>query len=366
MAPVSTPRFNTGLQKPRDYGGDLSDALALSEKDREDLCRTLLAELGATTVREGAKGELITSCVLPFGNHTDQDRNPTASLNYQKLLYNCLGSCQAGGSIIWLIGTARDTSGPEARRWLAKKTRSTGETDGESLSKLLEYFDSVYAPTKRTKDPIPYMDARVLDPWLVPNEYKTAYLVLMRGILEENVERFKLGYGVFKGSRRIVIPHFWRERLVGWQTRRLVDDGTPKYLASPDLPKSQTVFNYNPDVPAVVVEAPLSAVSKDHMAHVEATFGATVTDDQLRLLSMHRKVILFMDNDKAGWKATDRIGEGLSAYSQVLVVENPWNADALDLDDQTFGQLVEDAVPYALWTRPKAKEMMEWDFRSSE
>jgi DNA primase len=92
------------------------------------------------------------------------------------------------------------------------------------------------------------------------------------------------------------------EQLVGWQARRL-DGGKPKYKNSPDFPKDTTLFNYDylRDT-VVIVESPMSVMRHwHHMPYVEATFGAAITNEQLRLISKHPKVILFLDNDKAGW-----------------------------------------------------------------
>src|SRR5690606_17944775 len=107
---------------------------------------------------------------------------------------------------------------------------------------------------------------------------------------------------------------------------------TPKYKNTPDFPKDRTLYNYDPKATtAVVVESPMSVLSKAHIMPIEATFGANVTDRQMRYISMHRKVVLFFDNDEAGWKATRAVGEYLEAYSSVWVADNPYAADPADL-----------------------------------
>lgn len=353
------------LDRPR--SGGVFEAGLLPSAEKERLCRSLLAEFGATHVRVGDGGELIHGCLLPFGNHRDQDANPTASLNYEKLTYNCLG-CGAGGGLLWFIGLCRDESGERARKWLEDQT-GTG-ADEQSLSSLLEFFDAVYEGQHRHVDPpMPRMDEKVLQPWLAIHPYMTED----RGIPEDTLMDFRVGYGVlrvratdntFVDSHRIVVPHFWKGTLVGWQTRRLVkEDGTPKYLSSPDFPKDRTIFNFDPQAKtAVVVESPMSVLSKAHLdPAIEGTFGAKVTDRQVRLLSIHRKVVLFMDNDEAGWNATRRLGEALEAYSAVFVAENPYAADPADLDDETYASLVADATPYALWNPPRT--LIEWEGR---
>lgn len=276
---------------------------------------------------------------------------------------NCLGSCQSGGSLLWFVGLMRGTSDEQARRWLSEQT---GLDDEQTLSSLLEYFDEVYAGKRQEESPMPRMDPKVLEPWLVIHPYLTE----IRRIPEDNIVRLKVGYGVIKirvgpnefiDSHRIVIPHFWKGTLVGWQTRRLTKDGTPKYHNSPDLPRDRTIYNYDAKAEtAVIVESPMSVLSKCHLGpHIEATFGAKVHDKQLRYLAMHKRVTLFMDNDEAGWKATARLGEYLQDYCPVFVADNPYAADPADMDEDTYMGILNDSIPYALWEPPRELEAWE-------
>lgn len=338
------------------------EAGLLPDSEKERLCRSLLAEFGVTRVRtHDPKGELIHCCALPWHD----ERHPSASLNYKKLTYRCLG-CDSGGGLLWFIGSCRGETGVEARQWLDDQT-GTG-ADEQTLSALLDFFDAVYAPRQGVDlSPIPRMAQRILEPWMLIHPYLTDPAPDGRNIPEANIMAFQVGYAPDYPvhvdaerrvtSHRIVIPHFWRDALVGWQTRRIINDGTAKYLSSPDFPKDKTIFNYRPDTLAVVVESPMSVIAMaDRCPDMEATFGASITDKQVRLLAEHRRVILWFDNDAAGWKATDVVAEVLSAYTDVRVVDNPWNADAADLVKYGMGAVAEaliaDAVPYSVWQRP--------------
>lgn len=357
--------------------GGVFEAALLPDAEKERLCRSLLAEFGVTSVSVKSDGEMIHCCSLPWHD----EHNASASLNYQKLTYNCFG-CQSSGGFLWYIAACRGESGEHAQRWLEDQT-GTG-ADEQPLSALLDYFEAVYNPTRGRAAPIPKMARRMLDPWLAIHPYLTDPPEWIevdgkwkndggRGIPEETLMRFLVGYNEFRinlgtedvprwiTSPRIVIPHFWKDNLVGYQSRRLFDDGTPKYQSSGDFPKDQTVFNFNEraDV-CVIVESPMSVLSKAHLpTHIEATFGAGITDRQMRLLSIHRKVVLFMDNDDAGWTGTDNLAEFLGDYSQVFVVDSPWAADPADMDDWTYFNLIESAVPYSLWKRPRT--LRQWE-----
>jgi hypothetical protein len=346
-------------------GINFAEVDALPDAEKERLCRALLAEFGVTRiVRVTDKGEMIHCCSLPNHNET----NASASLNFKNLTYKCYGCDQKGG-LLWYIGTARGTSGTDAAKWLKDQTGLGNEV--QSLAALLDYFESLYGGKGTPLAPIPQMHADVLKPWMRIHPYLTDPKAEGgRGIPEETVIRFRCGFGDFRydlghgnwiTSQRIVVPHFWRGDLVGWQTRRLLKDGSPKYQSSADFPRDRTVFNYDESQRrVVVVESPMSVLSKAHLpVHIEATFGASVTDRQVRFLSNHPQVVLFMDNDEAGWKATESLTERLAPYCNVFVVESPYAADPADLDDGTYLSLVDGAIPAGLWTRPT--ELHPWE-----
>jgi hypothetical protein len=374
---MTVTSFNRGAPPKKEPF--LAGMLPLAQK--EDLCRNLLAEFGVTNIRHRASDhELIHGCLID-PSHTRQQSEPTASLNYDKLVMRCLG-CGARGGLLWFIAQCRgEGSTKDARRWLSKTVGIDGNV--MELSDLMRYFDALY-DTKSNKVPIPAYSKRMLEPWAFIHPYLTDPRDYHgRGIPEQNVIKMKVGYaekyrvgrhpdGTDKTSERIVIPHFWKDDLVGWQTRRLASDGTPKYLSSPDFPKDQTIYNHQPsNEMVVVVESMLSVVTHVHaLPCMEATFGASVTDTQMRLLAKHPTIVLWMDNDEAGWKAVEGydvtkpksgalirhepgMGEILGRSSNVLVVENPYAADPGDIHTLDAVALVRDAVPFSVWQRPK-------------
>lgn len=332
------PKFR-GAEDP-----ELSDAMMLPEDEREALCLSLLDEFGAGNIRitHSKSGiELIHSCVLPFGGHKNGDRHPSASLNASKLVFVCWG-CGNAGSLFWFIGACRGTNDAQTREWVQSKAGDQG------IGTLMTYLDSVYnSDTRPPPDVIPRMDPRILSVWA----YRHPYLQEIRGVPMANCERFQVGWD--PKSDRIVLPHFWQGDLVGWQTRRLASDGTAKYISSVDMPKRSTVFNYQPGSEVVVVEAPMTVVAREHLHHMEATFGALVTEKQVLRLGFHSRIILFFDNDEAGWKATERVGGALWQATDVLVADNRFAADPADMHPATLRAAIEGAVEFGLWSRPK-------------
>lgn len=369
---MSLDQFDWSQAGPRPSNG--LEALSLPDSQKYDLAVDLLEEFGARITSESRDGELRHCCVMPWHD----EKRPSASLNYKELVYKCLG-CNSSGGLLWLISTVRGTSGIEARGWLDEQT-GIGGADFD-LPALLKFLDTVYDGKGEGRSaPIPKFSDRVLAPWLVIHPWLTTGVPELgipgRNIPEANVIAMQVGYapeykvgelpnGRPITSERIVIPHYWKGDLVGWQSRRLANDGTPKYLATGDFPKDRTIYNYNPKAKtAVVVESPMTTLRHMHRHHIEGTFGAAVTERQVRLLAAHPRVILFMDPDPAGWNATDGytndrgewtpgLGQMLEAYTEVLAVDNHWAADGADQDDDTFDALIEKAVPFSIWERPQ-------------
>lgn len=357
-------RKNNVSMRGRTSGGDfIAETSILTDFEKEQICLDLLEEFGARNVTVGPGGEIRHSCCLPFGLHANGDKNPSASLNYLKLTYSCF-SC-GGGGLLWFIATCRGESATEARKWVSN--RSGSGTEEVPLSQILDFFDAVYGKKSGRPEPIPVLSERLLEPWRAIHPWLTE----VRGIPEDNIIRHSVGYGIIQArsrikgsdgekstsmvdSHRIIIPHFWRGDLVGWQSRRLTNDGTPKYLSTAGFPKDQTLYNATNGESVVVVESPMSVLRHSHHQPMSATFGASVTDSQTRLIGSHRKVILWFDNDPAGWKATRDVAKRLAPYvGEAFVVDSDLDADPGDLDDETVSELVKGAIPYSLWTKPQ-------------
>lgn len=377
-----TPHFSRGAltttstsRQHRDF-----EPVNLPLSQKESLCRELLGEFGATRIRERpAHHELIHGCLT--GVHSRQDREPTASVNYDSLTVRCLGCGWASGILAWIAACRGYESSREAYLWLSERLGLDGSI--MDLSSLLAYFDAIFE--RRTVDrTITTLSERLLEPWALVHPYLTDPVSEQgRGIPLENVLKARLGYAehyriaqredkTWITSERITIPHFWKGALVGWQTRRLdARDGTAKYLSSVDFPKDSTLYHYDlsHDV-AVVVEAPLSVVRHlDFVPQAVATFSATVTARQVSLLAQYPRVVLCLDNDDAGWKAVEGhdlyyrsgqlqehkpgLGEILSRYTEVSVWENPYAADPADLSAEDFHRFaLSEAVPFSVWSRP--------------
>jgi hypothetical protein len=206
---------------------------ALPDFEKRELCEGLLREFGVTRWRATDKGELIHSCPIP-GGHRNGDKNPSASLNYKKLTFNCLG-CGTRGGLLFFIARCRGEDVEGVRSWLGEATGTGGHV--MDLGRLMDILDALEAPDA-PPPPIPRFSKGTLDPWrkwAIQHPYLTEPPPDGRGCPTETLEHFKIGYapeyamGGQSVQERIIIPLFWRGDLVGWQARRLDPWDEPKY-----------------------------------------------------------------------------------------------------------------------------------------
>lgn len=347
---------------------DLDQIQALPEAHKEQLAETVLTALGIDVLRRQGD-ELIIGCPVS-DYHRDQQRNPTAALNVDNLLFNCLG-CGTGGTVLWLIATVHpeiDTI-EQAREWLNSEA---GLTRAMALPDLLALFDSLYS--EKEPAPLPYYSERLLEPW----QGIDGYILDDRQIPIATATRMRLctdpdGWMGPKENRvrtgpRAVIPHYWRGKLVGWQSRRLpgADPTAPKYLSTPGFPRDETIYDYAPGRQRrrVVVESPMSVLRHRHHQPLVGTFGSVITERQVDLLTRDcDELVFWLDNDEGGWRTTGGrthrgrrypgTPERASARCNVLVVSSPFAADPADLEDDVVNALIDDAVPWPIWTRPE-------------
>jgi hypothetical protein len=349
-----------------DVAADL-DVLYLPDEMKLEFCLELLEASGAEKIKvKEDRGEIIHCCLAPWHN----ENRPSASLNFKKMVYRCLG-CPASGGILWLIGTVQNLYGPEARNWLSEQTGLGGKEF--QLAPLLRFLDAIEESGRRNKmaTSMPRYSEAMLEPWSHIYPGLTTGVpdlgIEGRGIPEQNLVEARVGWDM--EANRIIIPHFWKGDLVGWQSRRILEDGSEKYKSTPEFPRDRTIYLQPKGKRIVVVESPMSVLRHKHHLPVGGTFGGQVTDQQVALLRWYPEVVFWMDNDPGGWGAVeghwDQQGihhpgpaEALTAYSNVTVVPSDWVGDPAEIDDETAEDLVEQAVPLSLWSRPTVLRCM--------
>lgn len=341
----------------------------LPDQQKKDLCLELLEQFGVGNVRVRGE-ELQHNCVLPLGGHSDGN-SYGASLNFRKLSFNCY-VCGYGGSLAWWLACMRGEDVDQTEPWLRQKL---GIGSSLELNMMIKVLDEIFHPTIEKKI-IPTYPEKILDRW---NDWPIFHPYLTdppseggRGIPEENLERFKIGYADtdedFKYHDRIIVPVFWTDRLVGWQARALATcyaddpDFKIKYKNSLDFPRDLVLYGDLTARKAVLVESPMSVLRHIHQVPMVATLGSNITDWQLRALERYDELTLFNENDKAGWKMIRYVTRHLSRKVKLNVVDNPFTKefDPADLDDDTFLALVNDAVPSSIWSPKEYREQIRY------
>lgn len=313
--------------------------------------------LGIDVVKEMGSEDI---CRCPLPSHNGVDSNPSFSINRTKLLYNCF-TCGIGGNIIDLVARILDVDYDQAYKFCRTYEDRVSDKDnpfafGEKLAAIF----SENSESKQSIPPIPRYSKSILKGWL--SEYPDYFI--KRGINAESQDEFLLGYdphhqrGEYIGPA-VIIPHFFKGNLVGYQERWIEDQrpkSIPKYTNSKNFPKKETLFAYdlalegNKTQSVVVVESALTAVYLFQVGYpAVATFGAQVTDEQIRLLrSFSWGVTLAFDNDSAGKTACETVGDRLRKTIPVHIISQS-GADKEDLNDlpeDQVRQIVDNAKPW--------------------
>ena len=150
-----------------------------------------------------------------------------------------------------------------------------------------------------------------------------------RGLTEETIRKFSVGYFSGKGSMagRIVIPiHDGAGELVAY-AGRAIDGSEPRYKFPAGFHKSLELYNLHrvaEELSVVVVEGFFDCMKVSQADYpCVALMGSTMSAMQEKLLAEHfGLVVLMLDGDEAGRAATEEIADRLQrVIYQVKTVE---------------------------------------------
>jgi len=331
----------------------------------------VLAELGID-VKDVVRGEHFASCPLP--SHPGADTNPSFSVNENTCLWNCF-TCATGGLlpslVMEIVGFESDEASSAWQKsvdWLAQFSDVSPDSDHLLVEQLERAFARAEErPKRERRSTLPVFTSRALD------GLKKAPIELFEkwGIdMQVVVDKFDIRYdpkrvkmndkGHYEGPA-LVIPHYFGGKLVGFQERWMNEDRPKwlgKYTNSSGFPKKETLFNWDvaveyaalPEAPAIiVVESIMTVVRLLNMGIIAvATFGASVSDEQIQLLSSLSSVVLAFDNDAAGRMARHEVGEKLSELTAVetLPILKEAKQDLADLPDDQINAILLLKMPF--------------------
>lgn len=306
--------------------------------------------------------------------------------------WHCFGACNTGGDIFSLVMKKEGLSFGEALKMLAEKAgievpqKTTGrEDDLEPIYqinlKAAYYFNNLLLKSSRAE--------------------KARQFLKERGVAEETIERFVLGYSlpdwedlkdflevqgfseeliILSGLAirsdtgrsydrfrdRLIFPiRDIKGRVVGFGGRAL-DDTMPKYLNSGET----AVFNkgklvYGIDLAreairkedrAVIVEGYMDTIIAHQygFSNTVASMGTAVTEDQIyQLKKLTQNIILALDSDQAGEEAMIRC----TSYENVL-------SNEIKVIQLPQGEDPDDVIREGRWTEflSQARPLLEYAF----
>lgn len=304
--------------------------------------RTTLSALIGRSIKVTKAGREYKAC-CPFHN----EKTPSFTINDEKGFYHCFGCSAHGDAIRWMtdqrglsfmdaVKELADNAGMQvpapdphaaqqaearaglhdvmaaAQDWFVQQLQGLdGAAARDYLAKrglnaqTIRDFGFGFAPDSRGKlrESLKYFG----DPMLV----EAGLLILVEG---------KDPYDRFRG--RLMIPiRDARGRVIAFGGR-ILGEGEPKYLNSPDTPlfdKGRTLYNLDKCSPAsrstgrvIVVEGYMDviALSQAGFHDVVAPLGTALTEQQIEMLwRMTEKPLLCFDGDSAGQKAAMRAAQ---------------------------------------------------------
>ncbi len=303
--------------------------------------RTLLSAVIAPSVKLIRAGREWKAC-CPFHN----EKTPSFTINDEKGFYHCFG-CGAHGDAIRFLTDARGLPFMDAVKELAGKAgmdvpapdpqakeraeRTASLTDVMAacqkwFTEQLQGVDGSSAREYLKKRGIGAETVSRFGIGLAPDSRNALRRALASlgedklietGMLIQPEEGGKEPYDRFRG--RLMIPiRDQRGRVIAFGGR-ILGEGEPKYLNSPDTPlfdKGRTLYNIDRAGPAsrqakrlIVVEGYMDVIALDRAGIAEAVApnGTAVTEAQLeRMWRLDPAPILCFDGDSAGRKAAIR------------------------------------------------------------
>ncbi|MEO7655189.1 MAG: DNA primase, partial [Sphingomicrobium sp.] len=304
-----------------------------------------------------------------------QEKTPSFTVNDDKHFYHCFG-CGAHGDAIRFLTDARglqlmdavkelaakagmEVPAPDpASRERAERSSSLTEVTAAAQRWFAEQLNGLAGAAARDYCQRRGIDAAAIERFgigLAPdsrNALKRALnslgedRLIETGMLIQPDEPNKASYDRFRG--RLMIPiRDARGRVIAFGGR-ILGDGEPKYLNSPDTPlfdKGRTLYNLDRAGPAsrtarrlIVVEGYMDVIGLDRagIAEVVAPNGTAVTEAQLeRMWRLDPAPILCFDGDAAGRKAAIRAAlralPHLAPDKTLRFVELPAGQDPDDL-----------------------------------
>ena len=308
------------------------------------------------------------------------EKTPSFSVNAERQIYHCFG-CGKGGGVINFIMEIENLSFPDAVRFLANRAGMEVPEDGSEehrsrRARMLElnreaarfFHSQLVSPAGAAGQA--YVRQRGITNMVrtfglgfAPDSWQSLIDAMRRKgynqaeLIEAGLARTGKNGGAYDYFRnRLMFPVIdVRGSVIGF-SGRILGDGEPKYLNSPDTAvysKSRSLFALNLAKKSksgyiLLAEGNIDVVSL-HQAGFDsavASLGTSLTADQARLIARYAsKVIIAYDADNAGKKAAQRAIQLLQPLDiEVKVLEIPGAKDPDEFIQQNGSQAFRDLI----------------------
>ena len=305
------------------------------------------------------------------------EKTPSFSVSDAKGIYHCFG-CGKTGNIFTFVMETEHLNFKEAIEYIANmygiQLPKIEKVKKEQKKEEIDEIDLLYKINEET--------CKFFEKSLFEFYAKDAQLYAKkRGLTKTDIKKFRIGFApddysmlinhlknlgykeemmekagvVAKGDKgyydkfrnRLIFPVLDKKGRVIAFTGRILDDGMPKYMNSPETKiyiKGNTLFNYYfarkaiyDNKSAVLVEGNMDALSLfiNGVENVVAPMGTGITENQIKELWISTdNIYVCLDGDKAGQKASVRLAKlVLPLISVGKNISFAYLPDNLDPDD---------------------------------
>jgi len=321
--------------------GLISDDIINQIRDRVDIADIVGHHVALTRAGQNLKG------LCPF----HQEKSPSFTVSPSRQIFHCFG-CGAGGNVFSFLTRITGASFPEVVRELGRKVGIEVQESAafnpqaaqagriEQVNRAASaWFHKNLQDARAGESARKYLAERGIEPATVTRFAIGVALGEWEGLIKSlthqgftsgdlstaglTIAREQTGNGATgfydRFRARVMFPIVdLRKRVVGFGGR-ILGDGMPKYLNSPDTPlfkKGQTLFAFDQAREAIartktviVVEGYFDAIALHQagITHTVATLGTALTAEHIQALRRFAdNVVLLFDPDAAGVRAALR------------------------------------------------------------
>lgn len=329
------------------------------------------------------------------------DKTPSFMVSPEKGIWHDF-SANKGGDIFTFLMEVEGITFKEAMEKLAREAGVDLSKYGGSRGSSKEFTEKKARLRKALVLATKYYQA-----CLVKNREVCEYVFYKRHLNRATVAEFKIGYAPASGTalldalikrdfsvndlndagllnrfkkdlfkNRMMIPFIDTDGTVIGYTARIIGDGEPKYLNTPEtvlFNKSKYIFGLYQAKEAirrngfvVIVEGNMDVISS-HQAGVKeavATSGTAMTEQHLKILSrLTSDIRLAYDGDAAGVKATERAVELAGSLGIDLTIISDYHGakdpdELIGKDPALWQQAVAERIPAVDWLLQKYSEKL--------